>query len=273
MARVGKHTSALKRQALTAVVVVALIGAAVAVLWHLNNREPSLYLLIGMVGGLIFLAILLSNFSLIYIRGYLGERIVYGRLRRLPDDYWVFNDVTVAAGDKSAQIDHVLVSPAGVWCVETKSHLGMVLGKERERNWTQVKHSESGRRYKKKLYNPIRQNATHCKVLGQYLDEQLGLRPPVKSVVVFTSAKLKLEVTTPVVKPNALVETVLAGDEGQAAAPEDKVAAIVAALGGPAIEPMSDEVVSDAREIRSDAVDGGADDAPGSDDDGIRGSG
>jgi len=231
LARVGKHSSALQKQALTAVIVVVLIWAAVAVLWYLNDRQPSLYLVIAMAGAAVFVAIPASNYSLIYIRGYLGERGVYRRLRQLPDDCWVLNDVTVSAGEKSAQIDHVVVSPTVIWCVETKSHVGMVLGKERERNWTQVKHSDSGRRYKKKMYSPIRQNATHCKVLSQYLDEQLDARPPVKSIVVFTAAKLQLEVTTPVVKPNAIVETILATDAEETVSPE-QVEAIVQALGG-----------------------------------------
>jgi len=269
MARVGKHSSALRRQATTAVVVVLVTWAAIALLWHLNSREPNLYLLIGMVGGISFVAIPASNFSLIYIRGYLGERGVYGRLRRLPDEYWVFNDITVTAGEKWAQIDHVLVSPAGVWCVETKSHLGMVLGKEGEKNWTQVKHSESGRRYKKKLYNPIRQNATHCKVLGQYLDEQLGVRPPVKSVVVFTAARLQLEVTTPVVRPEELSQTILSGDAEATTTPE-QVLAIVAALGGEVPEPTADEVVTDDAGVEAVAADGSGD-ATGSDGDGPAG--
>ena len=51
-----------------------------------------------------------------------GEERVSGILSRLPERYHVFNDF-VARG---AHIDHVVVGPAGVYCVETKFWRGEV---------------------------------------------------------------------------------------------------------------------------------------------------
>lgn len=273
MAQVGKSGSTLRTQALIAVVVIGLmwIGSALALRHSVLQRDP--YWLMGAFVGFVFVVVPASNYSLIYTRGYLGERGVFGRLRRLPDHYWVLNDITVTAGDRRAQIDHVLVSPAGLWCVETKSHLGMVLGRERERNWTQVKHSERGRRYKKKLYNPIRQNATHCRVLSDYLEDHLGLRPPVKSIVVFTSAKLQVESRTPVLKPGALTETILAGDTEQALR-ENHVSAIVSLLArGRGSATGAAEVERDEQVPQDDEPPGSPPDdvVAGSDDDGAGG--
>ena len=57
-----------------------------------------------------------------FFRGARGEERVAGVLASLPDAYHVFNDFE-AGGD---HIDHVVVGPAGVFSVETKSWRGTV---------------------------------------------------------------------------------------------------------------------------------------------------
>lgn len=57
-------------------------------------------------------------------KGRLGERAVIDLLRRLPDDYWLINDVTLEGG--RGNIDHVLVGPCGVVVIETKRLAGHV---------------------------------------------------------------------------------------------------------------------------------------------------
>lgn len=62
-------------------------------------------------------------------RGAMGEQAVAATLRSLPDDYWVFHDVRLRA-DRflrfegkpvlTAQLDHVIVGPTGLYLVETK---------------------------------------------------------------------------------------------------------------------------------------------------------
>jgi hypothetical protein len=63
------------------------------------------------------------------IAGALAELEVIDRLRELPDTYVVFNDVRLqatrhiyfdGASLQSAQVDHVVLSPAGVFVIETK---------------------------------------------------------------------------------------------------------------------------------------------------------
>lgn len=62
--------------------------------------------------------------------GAIAERAVINELRRLPDEYVLMNDVHLEYdryihfdGDylKTAQLDHVLIGPAGVYVVETKN--------------------------------------------------------------------------------------------------------------------------------------------------------
>ena len=51
-----------------------------------------------------------------------GEFTVARQLRRLPDKYRVINDLLLPAGKgHTTQIDHVVVSPFGIFVIETKN--------------------------------------------------------------------------------------------------------------------------------------------------------
>ena len=165
----------------------------------------------------------------IIIAGHGGERRVLETLRALPDEFYVLNDVVVPDPRKPAQIDHVLVSPYGLWCIETKAHRGRIVGQAADRKWTQVKHSSSGKRYTDSFYNPVKQNDTHCRRLGEYLSQVLHVSAPIKSVVVFTAADLKVQATVPVVKLRGLQEAVLREVADRCLA-DDQVSDIVSAL-------------------------------------------
>lgn len=97
-------------------------------------------------------------------KGAYAEVRVARRLSRLPEEYHVFNDVYIRSGDRSVQIDHVIISRYGVFVIETKNHKGWVYGSENAEHWTQNIYG-----YKYKLYNPIRQNASHVSAICNLL--------------------------------------------------------------------------------------------------------
>ena len=151
--------------------------------------------------------------SMIIIRGNIGEKRVFNILKELPDSYFVLNDVTIKVDNKEAQIDHILISPFGVWSVETKSHLGRIYGKEYDKNWTQKKKSDKGKIYTSTFYNPVTQNEVHCKRLNALFNQRLGLNVPIKSVIVFTSAnQLNVQTTTPVITLKQLKHVIQTSD-------------------------------------------------------------
>lgn len=209
MAQVIKETTTLQGQAKnewTKLGVIWLVAIISFFLPNLVKGSPYASFIPIIV---IAIALRLSWKSLIIIRGNKGEKRVFDTLLQLPDDYKVLNDVVVKVGGKEAQLDHLLVSPYGLWSVETKSHLGRIYGKESDKNWTQKKKSDRGKIYTTKFYNPVAQNRVHCKRLQDLLKEKLGQDIPVKSVVVFTSAdQLNIESNTPVVTLKALVGTI-----------------------------------------------------------------
>lgn len=134
---------------------------------------------------ILLLVILIIPFLIGYykpqIHGWWGEKKVSTLLSILRSDYYtVYNNVLVQVEGKSSQIDHVVVSPFGVFVIETKNYKGWIYGGVNSDYWTQNiwGHKES-------LYNPILQNKGHIaalkKVLPVYHQNQFV------SIVVFSS--------------------------------------------------------------------------------------
>lgn len=112
------------------------------------------------------------------LRGWLGEKIATLGMWLFLDAkiYRRFHDVIVPASNGTTQIDHLLVSPFGLFVIETKNIKGAIFGSEGQPKWTQCLH---GRKYA--FQNPLRQNYRHTKCLADYLD----LDPAVLHSIVF----------------------------------------------------------------------------------------
>lgn len=213
MAKIIKEQSTLQGQAQKQWIFLGVIWAITLISFFL----PSV--IKGTLGIFIVPIIALSIASqltwksLIIIQGNIGERRVFNILKQLPDNYYVLNDVTIKVNEKEAQIDHLLVSPYGVWSVETKSHLGKIYGKEDDKSWTQKKKSEKNKIYTSTFYNPVTQNLVHCKRLDSFLNQKIGFNIPIKSVIVFTSAdQLNVQTKTPVITLKQLKQVIQSSD-------------------------------------------------------------
>lgn len=79
--------------------------------------------------------------------------------------YRRFHDVIIPAKNGTTQIDHILVSPYGLFIVETKNKKGWIFGSGDQAKWTQ---SIYGKNYS--FQNPLRQTFRQKKVLSEYLE-------------------------------------------------------------------------------------------------------
>jgi len=79
--------------------------------------------------------------------------------------YRRFHDVIIPSSNGTSQVDHILVSPFGLFIVETKNLKGWIFGSESQSKWTQVVY---GKKYS--FQNPLRQTHRHKKVLSKFLD-------------------------------------------------------------------------------------------------------
>lgn len=126
------------------------------------------------------------------IIGVFGENFVSRQLKKLGSDYVVLNNLLLLStgNTKNTQIDHVVVSNYGVFCIETKNYEGWIFGNARQEYWTKVMYKK-----KYRFYNPLRQNYAHCKAIEALLEKSY---PTIKAkgFVAFPSAdKLKISGT------------------------------------------------------------------------------
>lgn len=134
-------------------------------------------------------------------RGRRGERNVASLLSALSSEYRVFNDVYVNVQGRSVQIDHIVVSPYGIFVIETKSYTGWVYGTDYSEFWTKNMYGAKFR-----FRNPIKQNYGHKKALIH-----LSGLPDDKfiSIVVFQqSASIRCQTQSKVVYANQLIPTI-----------------------------------------------------------------
>jgi hypothetical protein len=131
---------------------------------------------------LIPLAILLGLLRTPWLKGHIGEALVRLAIRWRLDrnTYRALHDITLSTPDGTTQIDHVLVSPYGLFVIETKNMRGWIFGGERQAQWTQKLY-----RHTSKFQNPLRQNYKHVKALAAALEVPEAI---IHSVVVFVGA-------------------------------------------------------------------------------------
>lgn len=100
------------------------------------------------------------------LRGWFGEKITTLNMWLSLDAkvYRRFHDVIIAAKNGTTQIDHLLVSPYGLFIVETKNIKGWIFGSENQSKWTQ---SLYGKMYS--FQNPTHQTFRQKKILSEYL--------------------------------------------------------------------------------------------------------
>lgn len=136
------------------------------------------------------------------VSGDYGEFTAKSVLNSLPDIYAVMNDILIQTGikyrpyqpekygqspwkivrnkknsrlyeevHKSTQLDHIIVSPFGIFVLETKNHKGWVYGDISGRVWTQVLNGEQGNgayggHSHYTFLNPVLQNQEHIRHLS-----------------------------------------------------------------------------------------------------------
>lgn len=142
-------------------------------------------------------------FSPAECKGHAGERKVAirsGKLVGKIEGCKVFNNVILPTPDGTTQIDHILLSPQGIFAIETKNMTGWIFGGERQKRWTQIIY-----RKKIKFQNPVHQNYKHVKALENLLGSGQKIKKIMFNVVVFAGdARFKTSMPDNVVKSEEL---------------------------------------------------------------------
>ncbi|RDW17494.1 NERD nuclease [Oceanobacillus arenosus] len=100
-------------------------------------------------------------------KGEIGEYKIDIQLDQFPKEYKHLSDIMVRNQKSSSgfsQIDHILISPFGIFVIETKNYKGTIYGGKNRKEW-----SVNG---KFKMMNPFTQNYGHIKVLKSMIDSK-----------------------------------------------------------------------------------------------------
>jgi hypothetical protein len=200
----GRYLEGREQRFWLALVSVAGLAAVGTILAAQKRGTSLMWAGIIMVVGALRLGVSVAHRLANVRKGRLGERLVTDLLRRLSDDYWLINDITL--GDTRGNIDHVLVGPCGVVVIETKRLAGRVrcYGDE----WSVNGHRRGS------ISHQV--NSGACAVRYFLAERHPDLVSTalrwVESVVVFTHPTCRLEVNrarTIVVRYSELLQVVL----------------------------------------------------------------
>ncbi|WP_071458586.1 nuclease-related domain-containing protein [Bacillus massilinigeriensis] len=98
-------------------------------------------------------------------KGELGEYKIDIQLSQMPKEYMYLNDLLVKNPKSStgySQIDHIIITPYGLFVIETKNYQGTIYGGKDRKAWL-----ING---KFKMMNPLMQNYGHIQALKNFID-------------------------------------------------------------------------------------------------------
>ena len=119
--------------------------------------------------------------------GILGEKIVNRHLRPLlrEDEYLLANLLLPLKNGHKTEIDCVLISRRGIFCIETKNWIGFIKGNDEDEYW--IQKYDDPLRADRKHRNPVLQNEEHCEILERILHKRFN----VENVVMFVSLEYR----------------------------------------------------------------------------------
>lgn len=123
--------------------------------------------MIASYGWLFVLLIVISFLKSPFMKGVIGEALVNLAATLFLDKniYRLFKNVTLPTEDGTTQVDHVIVSPYGIFVIETKNLKGWIFGNAQQKMWTQQIY-----KHKNQFQNPLHQNYKHTQTLQSALD-------------------------------------------------------------------------------------------------------
>lgn len=128
---------------------------------------------------------------------------------KLDATHYLLNDCTIKVGRTSAQIDHLVVAPNGIFLLETKNWRGHIEGDTTAAQWSQVRAPGE---VPAPVHNPVTQVHRQIDTLNAWLRRLGVVWPDVRGLVVFTSPRTTWTIAegdVPVLRPDEAVEAIL----------------------------------------------------------------
>ncbi len=126
------------------------------------------------------------------LRGELKAKRIYSKL---PDNYYVLSDLEVEINGGKSQVDNIIVGNNGIFVIEAKNLNGKITGNENDKEVIQHKIGRKGGIYSNRVYNPIKQVATHVYRVSKVLNEN-NIRFWVEGMVYFTNISCNVKLSS-----------------------------------------------------------------------------
>lgn len=124
--------------------------------------------------------------------GVRGESYANSHLKYIlrKDEYLLSNVLLPLKNGETVEIDSILISKKGLFCIEIKNWVGSVFGSDDMNKWMQK--YDDPRMNDRYHPNPVRQNAFHCKILKEVLGNEY--RPV--NIVLFVNSETDLYINS-----------------------------------------------------------------------------
>ena len=129
------------------------------------NTSIIIVTVLVMISFTILFSISAKKAGYTFFAGLRGEHAVSRELHRLGSKYIILNDLMLRTVHGTCQIDHVVLSPFGIFVIETKNIRGKITGHDEWKEW--YWHCKDSSRT---IYNPVMQNIRHVEVLSNTLN-------------------------------------------------------------------------------------------------------
>lgn len=112
-----------------------------------------------------------------------GERVANNKLVHLlkKDEFLLTNLLIPLKNGHKAEIDSVMISRKGIFCIEIKTWVGHIYGNDRDEYWYQ-EYDDPDREDRQHI-NPIKQNESHCHIIERILNHHFSIY----NIVIFVS--------------------------------------------------------------------------------------
>lgn len=141
-------------------IIIFLLMKLVPVIGLRSNTAALISVTLLIIGGLFLKRT--NNFT----SGQVGELDVWHELKKLPDGYFVIDDLNTGRGN----IDKVVIGPTGIWTLEVKSYKGNISPNEHD----------------------LKQAYAEAKTLQDLISSKLNLHLNVEPVLVFSDKFAKV---------------------------------------------------------------------------------
>lgn len=150
-------------------------------------------IMLGFLISGVYAAIFHKKYSILE-SGVFGEDELSDIIKRLPDEYYGFQNASVCFEGKKSELDMIVVGPTGVFVIENKNMNGHIVGDAENSHWIQHKIGRQGGEYSKEFYSPVKQVGTHVYRLAKNMRNN-GFNTYVNAAVYFSNPEATVSIS------------------------------------------------------------------------------